>query len=259
MNKVLVITSGKGGVGKTTSVINLGIAMTHFGRDILIIDANLSTPNVGIHLNAPHVPISLNHVLRGKAKISEAVYNHESGIKVIPSSISVKEIKRVKLEKIKDFKKEFEKLADYILVDSSAGLGDEAIHTLEIADELIIITNPEMPAIADALKVIKLSEQLKKPIKGVIVTRVRRDDIELAPSVVKEMLEIPVLGMIPEDNLVRESIKIRKPVVHAYPKSSVSRAYKEIAARILGEKYDSKKDKERIIEKLLRKLKMKKY
>src|SRR3990167_7855228 len=101
MNKIIVITSGKGGVGKTTTAINLGAAINYFGKDVLIIDANLSTPNLGIHLNSPEVPVSLNHVLSKRAEPSEAVYEHESGIKIMPASLSVKELRRITPEKLK--------------------------------------------------------------------------------------------------------------------------------------------------------------
>src|SRR4030042_6265944 len=139
MNRLIVITSGKGGVGKTTTAINLGAAMNYFGKDVLVIDGNLSTPNVGIHLNSPEVPINLNHVLMGKADPGEAVYEHKSGLKVMPSSLSIKELKKVKPEKISDFKKEFKNISDYVIVDSSAGLGDEALATMNLSDEIIII------------------------------------------------------------------------------------------------------------------------
>ena len=88
MTKIIVITSGKGGVGKTTTAINLGAAMNYFGKDVLVIDGNLTTPNVGIHLGSPEVPINLNHILSGKADVFEGVYEHESGLKIIPSSLS---------------------------------------------------------------------------------------------------------------------------------------------------------------------------
>jgi len=243
MNRIIVITSGKGGVGKTTTAINLGAAINYFGKDVLVIDGNLSTPNVGIHLNSPEVPINLNHVLLGKADALEAVYEHESGLKVMPSSLSIKELKRTKPERINDFKKDFKKLSDYIIVDSAAGLGEETLSTMELADELIVITNAEMPAITDALKTIKLAEQMKKTVLGVIVTRVRKDNIEMSSEAVRDMLETPILGMIPEDMNVKRSLNRKDAVVHTHPQSNASRAYKEIAARIVNVEYDSNKDR----------------
>lgn len=250
MKKMIVIASGKGGVGKTTTAINLGAAIKYFDKDVLIIDANMSTPNVGIHLNSPEVPVSLNHILQKKAQPYEAVYVHPSGIKIIPSSLSVKELKKLKLEKLKNFKDEFKKLADYVILDCSAGLGKEATIAMEIADEIILVSNPEMPAITDALKTIKVAESMKKPVAGVIMTRVRKNNYELPPETVKDMLEVPVLGMIPEDILIQDSLRKKNPLVYVYPKSKSARAYKEIAARLLDEEYDSDKDKEGFFEKL---------
>lgn len=258
MSKIIVVTSGKGGVGKTTTAINLAAAMNYFGKDVLVIDANLTTPNIGIHLNSPEVPVNLNHVLRGKAEPFEAVYEHESGIKIMPSSLSIKELKKTRAEKIKDFKKDFKKISEFIIMDCAAGLGLEASCAIETADEIIIVTNPEMPAITDALKAVKLAEQMKKSIKGVIVTRVQKDEIEVPSEVVKEMLEIPILGMVPEDIAVKKSINVKNPVVHSHPKSKAARAYKEIAARILGINYDSEKDRENFFERLSRWLGLKK-
>ena len=258
MGKIIVITSGKGGVGKTTTAINLGAAMNYFNKNVLIIDGNLSTPNVGIHLGSPEVPVNLNHVLSGKADISEAIYEHESGIKIIPSSLSINELKKIKPERIKNFKKRFRKISDYIIVDSSAGLGNEALSTLGVADEIIIVTNPEIPAITDALKTIKLAEQRRKKIIGVIITKVRKDDLEMQPEIVKEMLEVPILGMVPQDLDVQRSLNLRDAVVHTHPKSKPARAYKEIAAKILKVDYDSDKDKEKIFIRFLKKLGLKK-
>lgn len=254
MSRLIVITSGKGGVGKTTTAINLGAAINNFGKDVLIIDANFSTPNIGIHLNCPKVPVSLNQVLTGKADPFEAVYQHESGLKIMPSSISLEELKKIKPEKIKDFKKAFKKLSDHVIVDSAAGLGQEASLVIDIADELIIVTNPELPAITDALKTIKLAEEKNKPVLGVIITRVRKDGIEMHPNAVREMLEVPILGMVPEDIYIQKSLNLKNPVVQTHPKSMSARAYKEIAAKIIGVEYDSEKDKERMIERILKKL-----
>ena len=258
MNKIIVITAGKGGVGKTVYAVNLGAAINYFNKDVLVIDGNLTTPNVGIQLGSPEVPINLNHVLLGKAEAFEAVYEHESGIKIIPSSLSIKELKKIKSSRLKNFKKDFKKISELVIIDSAAGLGEEASSVMELADEIILITNPEMTAITDALKTIKLANQMKKHVLGVIITKVRKDDIEMQPETVKEMLEIPILGMIPHDMDVKRSLNLKDAVVNTHPKSKSARAYKEIAAKILNVEYDSDKDKEKILERILKKLRLKK-
>ena len=241
--KIIVITSGKGGVGKTTTAINLGAAINYFGKDVLIVDGNLSTPNVGIHLNSPEVPICLNHVLLGKADVHEAVYEHDSGLKIMPSSLSIKELKKIKPQKMKSLKSELKRLGDYIILDSAAGLGIEANSAIETADELILVTNPEMPAITDALKTIKLAEEKKVKIKGIIITRVKKNKSEMQPDVVKDMLEVPILGSVPEDDITQEALNLKDALVNTHPKSNSARAYKEIAAKLIGVDYDSNKDR----------------
>src|SRR3989338_6535203 len=234
MAKLITITSGKGGVGKTTTAINIGAALNAFGKDVIILDANLTTPNVGLHLGAPIVPVSLNHVLLGKAKIADAIYEHESGTKIIPSSLSVRELRRINHSKLKEVGKKLRKIADYIIFDSAAGLGEEAIAALESGDELIIVTNPEIPAVTDALKTSKVIEELGKSVKGVIVNRVRGNKTEMPVRNIRDMLELPILGVVPEDKNMQKALMMKDALVHTHPKSKAARAYREIAARIIG-------------------------
>ena len=105
---------------------------------------------------------------------------------------------------------------------------------------------------------IKIAEQMKKNIIGIIITKVRKDDIEMQPEEVKEMLEIPVLGMVPQDLDVQRSLNLRDAVVHTHPKSKSARAYKEIAAKLLDVEYDSDKDKEKRFRRFLQRLGFKK-
>lgn len=247
MSKIITITSGKGGVGKTTTAINLGAALNSFGKDVIIVDANLTTPNVGLHLGAPMVPVSLNHVLLGKAKIIDAIYEHESGTKIIPSSLSVKELRRLDHSKLKEISKKLRKAADYIILDSAAGLGEEALAAMESADELIIVTNPEIPAVTDALKTAKVIEELGKEVKGVIVSRVRGNKTEMPIVNIKDMLELPILGVIPEDRNMQTALVMKDALIHTHPKSKASRAYRKIAAKIIGIQY---KDESTFLEKL---------
>lgn len=249
MTKVITITSGKGGVGKTTTAINLGAALNSFGKEVIIVDGNLTTPNVGLHLGAPIVPISLNHVLSGKSGVADAIYEHESGTKIIPSSLSVKDLKKINHSKLKDVIKKIRKMADIVIIDSSAGLGVEAIAAMESGDELIIVTNPEIPAVTDALKTAKVAEQMGKEVKGVILTRVKGRKTEMPIVNVRDMLEIPIVGVVPEDENVQASLVRKDAIVHTHPKSKAAKSYKRIAAKIIGN--NSYKEKKGFFEKLL--------
>ena len=237
MGKVYVVISGKGGVGKTTSTINLGFAVNELGKEVIIVDANLTTPNIGLHLGSPIVPITLNHVINNRAKVEEAIYEHESGAKILPASLAIGELKSIDHEKLPDVTKKLRKLADHIFLDSSAGLGQEAQSAIRAADEVIIITNPEISAVTDALKTIKLAEQMNKNVIGVIVTRHQDKDWEMDLGTIKDMLEVPILGIIPEDEAVKESQRIKNAVIYTHPKSKSAKAYRKIGRRLMGSDY----------------------
>ena len=234
MTSIIAIASGKGGVGKTTTSINLGAALNAFGKEVVIVDANLTTPNVGLHLGAPIVPVSLNHVLLGKAKVSDAIYEHESGTKIVPSSLSVKELRRLNHGRLKSISRDLRKMADYVIYDGAAGLGEEAVASFEAADDIILVTNPEIPAVTDALKASKLIEDMGKSVRGVIVTRLNGRRSQMPIGNIQDMLELPIIGVVPEDNNVPESVVQKDAVVHTHPKSKAARAYKKIAAKIAG-------------------------
>jgi septum site-determining protein MinD len=241
MAKIYAVISGKGGVGKTTTTINLGTALNHFGHDVVIVDGNLTTPNVGIHLGAPIVPITLNHVLNGQAELEESIYEHESGTKIIPASLSLKESERINYRRIIDVSKKLKRITDHILIDCAAGLGEEARASMQASDEIIIVTNPEMSAVTDALKTIKLAEEMGKKVTGVIITRYRGKKVEMTLSNIKDMLEIPIIGIIPEDESIKESQVMKNSVIHTHPKSLASRHYLDTTRRLLGEnvRFDS--------------------
>lgn len=101
MGKLIVVSSGKGGVGKTTTCVNLASALVHKGLDVVLVDGNLTTPNVGLHLGLTKFPITYNDVLKGNANIEDAIYVHPLGFKILPGSLSMKSFSEVNSRKLK--------------------------------------------------------------------------------------------------------------------------------------------------------------
>lgn len=257
MGKAYAIISGKGGVGKTTTAINLGTSLNYLGLDVIVVDANLTTPNVGIHLGAPIVPITINHVLNNKSKFEEAIYEHESGTKIMPASLSLKETEKINYKKFPELINNLKKITNFVLIDSAAGLGEEARSAIDASDEIIIVTNPEMAAVTDALKTIKLAEEKNKQIAGVILTRYRNKPYEMSILNIKDMLEIPLLGIIPEDEAIRESQALKNAVIYTHPRSKVAKTYVDTTRRILGEDIDFEDQKLGIFGRFIRSIGLK--
>ena len=244
MSKIISIIGGKGGTGKTTTTINLGAALNEIGKSSIIIDGNLTTPNIGIYLGIPVVPVNLHHVLQKKNHISEAMYLHPSGMQIIPGDISTEQLKNVDPLKLNKTMLDLEGLADYILIDAAAGLGREAIAAIKACDKVLIVTNPEMPAVTDALKTIQIVQDMKKQVLGIALTRNRGDGWDMSVNDVEEMLEYPVLGVISEDDNVRKAMVLKNPIMFSYPNTNASVDYKKLAAKIAGVRYKEKIEKE---------------
>ena len=240
MAKIISVISGKGGVGKTTTVSNLGAALVNRGKKVILIDGNVTTPNLSLHLGIPFYPITLHDVLKRKTPIEAAIYEHPSGMNIVPASLSAEAVKDVNIERLEGVLWNLLGRADIIIVDSAAGLGKEALTAMEIADELIVVTNPDLPSVTDALKTIKLAEDNETKILGVVLNRVRGHKHEMSLSEIKSMLGVPILTVVPEDLSVPKSIEKRKPVVHHKPKSRASIAFKKLAAKIVGETFTEK-------------------
>ncbi|MCM2325259.1 MAG: cell division ATPase MinD [Candidatus Woesearchaeota archaeon] len=244
MTKFIVVASSKGGVGKTTTAINLGTALTIFGRDVIVVDCNLSTPNVSLYLGAASVPITLHDVLNRGKKITDALYMHSHGLKIIPASTSMKDRREIDYEKLQRVIKELSGTCDFVIIDSSAGLNDEAINAIKMGDEILVVSTPELPAISDALRTMKLAKDHNKKVSGVILTRAYDDELELSKKDVEAILETKVIGIIPEDETMREAVKMKNPVTHTHPNAPSSLGYKKLAAELIGEKYVESKEKE---------------
>ncbi len=234
MGRIITVASGKGGAGKTTFVCNLAATMARLGKDVVAVDANLTTPNLGVHLGIPLYPVTLQDVLAGEAKLKEAIYSDKSGIKVIPADMSITRLSKTSANELVNVLYKLADGFDFVLVDSAAGLGKEAVTAVEAADELITITNPEMPALVDALKLVKITDKLETTNLGVVLNKVRRDRNELNQREVTEFLGMNILGTIPDDHNMRKALLVKQPLVTYKPRSRAVKGYRSIAASLAG-------------------------
>lgn len=251
MPKILSVASGKGGVGKTTVVSNLGAILTEAGKNVTLVDGNLTTANLSLHLGIPLYPITLHDVLKGNALMAEAMYVHPSGIRVVPSGIGIDDLEGTDSRDLPVVLQDLMSETDLIILDTAAGLGQETISTLEASDELLLVTHPNLPSITDALKTKNLAEEMGVDIIGAVVNSHRGSKEELTEQEVSEMLDgIPVLSKIPDDDKVHEAIAMKKPVVHHDPNAPASRALKRLASRIVNEEIEIEERRRGLFERI---------
>jgi septum site-determining protein MinD len=236
MTRIIGVVSGKGGVGKTTMVANIGTALAKMGKNVIILDANLTTPSLGLHLGVPLYPVTLHDVLKGRANIKDAIYTHDSGVKIIPAGLSLRDMRGVDSKDLPNALLDLLGTAEIIILDASAGFGRETLAAIEAADEIVIVTSPEISAVTDALKASKIAEQLGTKVTGVILNRVTGKDYEMSRRDILNMLDnVNLIGEVPEDIEVQRASSVRNPVVRNNPKSAASNRIMQIAASLVGE------------------------
>ncbi len=234
MQRIIGVVSGKGGVGKTVTSLNLGLALHNFGEQVTVVDADTTVSNIGLHLGYYTFPNELQDVLDGEVDIKKATYMHHTGLNIIPSSIKVESMDS-DISKLKDMLKWID---GTVIVDAPPGLDKYSRKVLEACDDIVLVTNPEIPTVTNALKVGRVATDMKKNLLGVVVNRVSGSKCELSVPEVEMMCECPVLGTIRDDPIVKQSIFEKVPVVANKPYSSTSIQYKKLAAKMIGKTYE---------------------
>jgi septum site-determining protein MinD len=237
MVRAYTIASGKGGTGKTTLSVNLGSMLAYFGKETYIMDADVGMANLGIVLGLENVPVTLHEVLAGKAAVSDAIYEGPFGVKVVPSGISLKGFQNANPDRLRDVMRELVGRCDFLIIDAPAGISRDGVIPLAIADEVILVVNPELSSIVDALKTKILTELVGGHVSGAILNRATMENTEVSREKMEKVLGVKVIGIIPEDPNVRRSSAHKTPIVVKYPNSDASRAIKSIAAQIAGTEY----------------------
>ena len=238
MGESFLFCSGKGGVGKTSSAINLSFALAELGRRVALVDVNVPNPNIAFHLKIPDYVETLNELMQGKKQQHKIPGYYNWRLRIVPAAFSVRAMESFDLRSFSAALKGICSETDVMMLDSAPGLGAEVVASLEVSDKVVIVTNPEIPALADAAKTIHIANDRGIEVSGVIVNRVGRFRHELKRSEILNVIDnVPILGEIPEDPFVSSAVRSGQPVVLKYPASKAAREYKRIASKLIGEKF----------------------
>jgi flagellar biosynthesis protein FlhG len=264
--RVIAVTSGKGGVGKTNFAVNLGISLAQAGNRVTLIDADLGLANVDVILGM--VPqFNLGHVILGEKQISEVIIEGPAGLKVVTSGSGLYKLANLSeknLERCLEYLNEIEKSTDIMLIDTGAGLSRNVLKFVMAAGEVVIVTTPEPTAITDAYGVIKVIANADKttPI-WVVINMIRTESegnqsIDRLNTVSQRFLgvELTKIGFIPLDPIVSKAVKEQQPFLIGYPKSSAAQAINQIAGNLLNKGMASPVSHVSFFERLVGKLRL---
>jgi septum site-determining protein MinD len=234
MAKTIGIIAIKGGVGKTSVSASLAsdLANRH-KRKVLLIDANYSAPNLGLHMDIVEPAKTIHDVLSGRAQIEHAIHNRY-GVDVVPGSfVYTKEINHMKLKaRINEIKDKY----DFVVIDSSPSMNDEILSAINAADNLFVVTTPDYPTLSCSLKAAKLAKDNGTPISGIIINKIRNPRYELELEEIENAVGIPVVARIKDDAEHVKALFTRIPA-SIYNKNSIfAKEIAKLSDAIAGEK-----------------------
>ena len=247
MGEVITISSGKGGVGKSTTTANLAVGLAENGKKVVAIDFDIGLRNLDMILGLERrIVYDVVDVMEGNCNLSQALIHDKrsKSLYFLPAS-QTKDKDILDKEKVRKLVEELKEEFDFVLLDSPAGIEGGFEHSIFLADRAIIITTPEVSAVRDADRVIGIIDAKSEKainggevIKHIIINRIKQELVNrgemLNTEDVLDILALPLIGLIPEDEKVVSSTNAGEPVF--YDKNSFSgEAFRRIAKRILGE------------------------
>jgi septum site-determining protein MinD len=240
LGTAIVVTSGKGGVGKTTTTANLGVALAMRGRKVVVVDTDIGLRNLDVVMGLENrIVYDLVDVIEERCKISQALIRDKNvkELYLIPAA-QTRDKSSVKPEQMRDLCRELRNKFDYILVDCPAGIEQGFQNAIAAADRAIVVTTPEVSAIRDADRVIGLLEAAELPIPDLVINRLRPGMVRQGDMMdrkdILELLSVRMLGLVPDDDKIIIATNKGVPIVHNNRALS-GEAFRRIAARLEGE------------------------
>lgn len=240
MGEVIVITSGKGGVGKTTTTANIGTALALAGKKVVLVDTDIGLRNLDVVMGLENrIVYDLVDVVEGICRLKQALIRDKriEGLYLLPAA-QTKDKTAVSPEQMKGLCETLKEEFDYVLVDCPAGIEQGFKNAIAGADKAFIVTTPEVAAVRDADRIIGLLEATELYEPKLIINRIRADMVKRGDMMdiddMIDILAIGLLGVVPEDEKIVISTNKGEPAVYD-PNSKAGQAYKNIARRIEGE------------------------
>jgi septum site-determining protein MinD len=239
-SRILTITSGKGGVGKTTTTANLGSALALQGKKVAVLDADIGLRNLDAVLGLENrIVYDLVDVVEGQCRLRQALIKDKRvpELYLLPAA-QTRDKNAVNSVQMQQLCQQLRQEFDFVLIDSPAGIEQGFRNAIVGADEIIIVANPEMASVRDADRIIGLVESAGKPEPRLILNRLRPEMVKRGDMMdvadVLEVLGIDLLGIVPEDENIIVAINKGEPIVYD-KRTRAGRAYLNAAQRILGE------------------------
>ncbi len=238
MGEVIVVTSGKGGVGKTTTTANIGAGLSQLEKKVIVIDTDLGLRNLDVVMGLENqIVYNLVDVVEGTCRLKQALIRDKryESLYLLPSA-QTRDKAAISPGQMKKLTSELKEEFDYILLDCPAGIEQGFQNAIAGADRAIIVTTPEVSAIRDADRIIGLLESNQIKDMGLIINRIRMDMVRRGDMMtvddVTEILSIPLIGAIPDDEQVVIGTNQGEPVIGL--DSSAGKIYLNICKRIMG-------------------------
>jgi flagellar biosynthesis protein FlhG len=239
--RVIAVTGGKGGVGKTNISANLGVALQELGRRVMLLDADMGLANLDVVLGL-HAKLNLSHVMQGESSLEDIIVTGPKGMKVVPGASGIQRMAEMSPAENAGLIHAFSEVAndiDVLLIDTAAGISDLVISFSRAAQEQIVVVCDEPASITDAYAIIKLLNRehgisrfriLANMVKSV---QEGRDLYNKMCRVTDQYLDVMLsyMGSIPYDEQLRKAVRSQKPVVEAFPRSRVAQAFKNLAKK----------------------------
>lgn len=239
-SRVIVITSGKGGVGKTTTTSNISVALARAGHKVVAVDADIGLRNLDVMMGLENrVVYNFIDVLEGNCKLSQALVRDKrvDNLFLLPAA-QTRTKDAVDAEQMEELCNLLRKEFDFVLLDSPAGIEGGFRNAASGADEAVVITTPEVPAVRDADRIIGLLESMGKAPIRLIINRLKprmvREGEMLDVTDVLDVLAVDLIGIVPEDDSVVKSANRGEPLTFS-DSAPAAQAFQRIASRLLGD------------------------